>query len=143
MTDRFVEDTAQQNRVRAIWEFFRSMRKDPPASGKTLDSLLLITKTSVDKIRARGGQVIFVRTPSSGPFLMGEKMGFPREKYWNRLLTYTNCPGIHFEDYPVIAHFECPEFSHLKQTDAIIFTKAFIKILREEKGWKFPAGKID
>lgn len=137
MTDRFVHDTAQQNQVRAIWDFVRSISKEPPASGAKLDSLFDIVKKSVDKIRARGGKVIFVRTPSSGPFLMGEKKGYPREHYWNRLLAYTNCTGIHFEDYPVMAHFACPEFSHLSQEDAIVFTKEFIRILKEEKGWRF------
>ena len=141
MTDRFLKDTNQQNQVKGIWAFFRKISKEPPASGHKLDSIFEEVKIAVDKIRARGGQVVFVRTPSSGPFLAGEKMGFPREKYWDKLLAFTNCPGIYFEDYPAIAHFECPEFSHLSQPDAIIFTKNFIKILQEEKGWKFPESK--
>ncbi len=138
MTERFMADTNQQNQVRAIWDFFRKMSKEPPASGGKLDSIFASVKNAVDKIKARGGQVLFVRTPSSGPFLMGEKMGYPREKYWDRLLAITGCPGIHFADYPAIANFICPEFSHLSQPDATVFTKNFIKILGEEKGWKFP-----
>ncbi|HMU09275.1 MAG TPA: hypothetical protein PKC54_04670 [Ferruginibacter sp.] len=138
MTAKFVTDTVMQNKVKAIWSTFRKMSKDPPASGSKLDSILNVVKVAVDKIKARGGQVLFVRTPSSGPFLMGENMGFPRDKYWERILSVTGCPGIHFADYPAIAHFVCPELSHLSQPDAIVFTKHFIKILREEKGWKFP-----
>lgn len=137
MTERFVADTVQQNRTKAIWAFFRNMHKEPPVSGAKLDSIINAVKVSVDKIKARGGQVIFVRTPSSGDLLMGETMGFPRDKYWEKLLSVTNCTGIHFADYPAIAHFICPEFSHLSQPDAIIFTKEFIRILSEEKGWKF------
>ena len=142
MTNFFETDTNQQNQVRGIWDFFRKLSKDPPASGTKLDSILTSVKSAIDKIKARGGQVIFVRTPSSGPYLMGEKKGFPREKYWDRLLTFTNCKGIHFEDYPAIAHFDCPEFSHLKQSDAIVFTENFIKILQEEKGWKFSKSPV-
>ena len=142
MTERFLTDTNQQNQVKGIWDFFRKMSKEPPATGTKLDSIFEEVKIAVDKIKVRGGQVIFVRTPSSGPFLAGEKMGFPREKYWDKLLAFTNCPGIYFEDYPAIAHFECPEFSHLNQADAIVFTKNFIKILLEEKGWKFPDSKF-
>ncbi len=138
MTAAFLTDTAQQNKVRGIWDFFRSISKEKPAAGGKLDSVLMTVKKAVDKIKARGGQVLFVRTPSSGPFLTGENMAFPREKYWERLLSFTNCPGIHFADYPVIANFSCPEFSHLSQPDAVIFTKEFIRILKEEKGWKFP-----
>ena len=134
MTDKFVADTNLQNQVKGIWDFFRKMSKDPPASGGKLDSIFASIKVSVDKIKARGGQVIFVRTPSSGGFLMGEKMGYPREKYWDRLLAITNCQGIHFADYPNIDHFECPELSHLKQSDATLYTKELIKIL-EQKNW--------
>jgi hypothetical protein len=68
---------------------------------------------------------------------MMESIGFPREKYWNRLLAATGCPGIHYADYPAMAHFICPENSHLSLTDAKIFTVSFIKILQEEKGWQF------
>ena len=138
MTDKFSADTVEQNKVKAIWDGFRKMSKDPPASGGKLDSILTRVKLAVDKIKARGGQVLFVRTPSSGAYLMGEKMGFPREKYWDRILSVTNCPGIHFADYPAIDHFICPEFSHLSLQDGVVFTKNFIKILSEEKGWKFP-----
>ena len=137
MTNKFAADTNMQNQVKGVWEFFRKMSKDPPASGGKLDSIMASVKVSVDKIKARGGQVIFVRTPSSGGFLMGEKMGYPREKYWDRLLAETKCAGIYFLDYPAIDHFQCPEWSHLKQSDATIFTENFIKILHEEKGWAF------
>ncbi len=142
MTDQFSADTVEQNKVKNIWDGFRRASKDPPASGAKLDSILNAVKIAVDKIKARGGQVLFVRTPSSGAYLMGEKMGFPREKYWDRILSVTNCPGIHFADYPAIDHFICPEFSHLSLQDGVVFTKNFIKILSEEKGWKFPTNKI-
>ena len=69
---------------------------------------------------------------------MAEKKGYPKEKYWNELLLKTGCEGIHYEDYPAIAGFECPESSHLSLSQAKIFTKEFISILSDEKGWKFP-----
>ncbi|MEO7764170.1 MAG: hypothetical protein ABIR78_07405 [Ferruginibacter sp.] len=138
MTPTFLADTNQQNQQRAIWALFGRLSTEPPVSGTKLDSVLNSIKINTDKIKARGGQVIFVRTPSSGPYFMGESMGFPREKYWERILSITGCPGIHFTDYPVIAHFQCPEFSHLNSSDAIVYTKNLIKILTEEKGWKFP-----
>jgi hypothetical protein len=136
MTDHFSADTTLQNKVKNIWAGFRKASKEPPASGPKLDSILNAVKISVDKIQARGGQVLFVRTPSSGGFKMGESMAFPREKYWDRLLAITQCPGIHYADYPAIDHFVCPEDSHLSLSDAKVFTINFIKIL-SEKGWKF------
>jgi hypothetical protein len=137
MTPKFLADTSLQNRQTAIWRFFASIRTDPPPSGDKLEAILNSVKLNVDKIVNRGGQVIFVRTPSSGPYLMGEEKGFPRTAYWDRLLAVTGCKGIHFKDYPAIAHFVCPEWSHLASDDALIFTKNLIKILQDEKGWSF------
>ena len=137
MTSKFLTDTTLQNQVKGLWVFYRQMSKDPPISGTQLDSLFATVKDDVDKIKARGGEVLFVRSPSSGPFLQGEIMGYPREKYWDRLLTITGCPGIHFADYPAIDHFVCPEFSHLKVSDAVIYTTNIVQIL-EQKGWVFP-----
>ena len=137
MTDKFAADTTLQNIVKNIWYAFGSANKEPPVSGAKLDSIFNAIKVMVDKIKARGGDVLFVRTPSSGGYLMAENMGFPREKYWDRLLANTNCPGVHFSDYPELKHFVCPENSHLSLSQAKDFTISFIKILKEEKGWKF------
>jgi hypothetical protein len=138
MTDKFSSDTTLQNIVKNIWVACIKASKAPPPDGATVDSMIAAVKISVDKIQARGGQVFFVRTPSSGGAKIGETMVFPREKYWNKLLAVTGCPGLHYSDYPAIDHFICPENSHLSLTDAKTFTINFIKILSEEKGWKFP-----
>ena len=145
MTPEFVVDTVLRNKVKSNWAFFAKMSKlAPPMKEAELAAIFKSVKEATDKIKARGGEVLFVRTPSSGPYLQGENRGFPREKYWSKLLAYTNCPGIHFLDYPEIAHFECPEFSHLSQPEAKIFTKHFIEILEKEKGWKLKnPGKIN
>ncbi|HYC39685.1 MAG TPA: hypothetical protein VEB63_04290 [Chitinophagaceae bacterium] len=137
MMDEFMVDTNLQNQVTGNWKFFASINKTPPPTGALLDSIMASVKAGCDKIKNRGGQIIFVRTPSSGPYWQGEQQAFPREKYWDRLLEVTGFPGIHFKDYPPIANFICPEWSHLSPKDAIAFTQEFVKIL-EQKGWKFP-----
>jgi len=137
MTAGFARDEKQCNKVKGNWAFFASLSKGaPPMSDKELNSIFESVKKATDKIKARGGEVLFVRTPSSGPYSQGENKAFPREKYWNKLLAITNCLGIHFLDYPAIDHFICPEFSHLTRPDAIVFTKHFIDILEKDKGWK-------
>jgi hypothetical protein len=137
MSPRFVADTNLQNRVKAIWMGCAAGGGPPPVSGKALDSILNWVKIQVDKIKSHGGDVLFVRTPSSGPAIMGEHQGFPRKDYWDRILTTTGCQGIYFEDYPAIASFICPEWSHLKPADGVIYTKNLVKILEDEKGWTF------
>lgn len=142
MTERFVADTNLQNQVRRVWSSLSVPPKGPPPSKEQVNAgiqaKVQLIKQDIDKLRARGVQLIFVRTPSSGPMRMGEQMGFPREQYWDRILKETGSDGIHFLDYPELSRFECPEFSHLSPKDAITFTQHVARILSNEKGWKFP-----
>ncbi len=137
MTPEFVADTNLQVQVRHVWAY-GMLRRNSPMPKDQMDAIFNSVKTQVDKIKARGGQVLFVRTPSSGPFREAEMKGFPKADYWDRLLSLTGCPGIYFTDYPAMAHFICPEWSHLKPTDAVLYTKALVQILRDDKGWTFP-----
>jgi hypothetical protein len=137
MTPRFVADTSLQNRVKAIWVCLGKIMIGPPPSPGKLDSFCNMIKVATDKIKSRGGQVLFLRTPSSGPMLEGEKKGFSKSRYWDKLLAVTGCPGIFYADYPSLSQFVCPEWSHLKPDDAVIFTKELIKILQRDKGWTF------
>lgn len=142
MTKRFESDTMLQKQVTGLWDFYRMTSKDPPASPAKTDSMIATIHKDIEQIKQRGGQVIFVRTPSSGPYWEGEQRGFPRVKYWDKLLAATGVKGIHFKDYPAIDHFVCPEFSHLKQVDAVVFTQNLAKILEQEQGWKFAKSPV-
>ncbi len=137
MNEEFIRDTNLQVRVRNIWAGFAKMPTEPAVSGKPLDSIMNVVKTATNKIKARGGEVFFTRTPSSGPYLMGEEHDYPRDKYFNRILDETQTQGFHFKDYPSTQNMICPEWSHLAPSDAVAFTKELVKVLKEEKGWKF------
>ncbi len=134
MTDRFLADTNLQNRVRNIWLMLMGMLP-PSIKGKALADNLQNVKEDVEKIRKRGGDVIFLRTPSSGPLPALEAKAFPKREYWNKLLATSGCKGIYYADYPAISHLICPEYSHLKPSDAVIYTKNIVTILKNEKGW--------
>ena len=136
MTDSFLSDTSRVNKVRGIWGFVSKLNPTPPVTGKALDAILASVKHDVDRIRARGGTVIFLRTPSSGPFLMGENMGYPKAKYWDKLLAVTQCKGIHFSEHTALNKLVCPEFSHLSPSDAVVYTKGIIDILKKDTDWK-------
>jgi hypothetical protein len=138
MTDELVNNPNQIKQVTAVWGMLgEMMSKEPPITDAAVDSIISSVKQATDKIKARGGEVIFTRTPSSGPLLAMEKAGFPRERFWNKILAATQCEGIHFEDFPALANFQCPEDSHLSVSQAREYTAALIHIL-QAKGWKFP-----
>ena len=132
MSPEFVSDTSMQAQVKHIW--MAGSIRGRPAGYDTIQQVFREVKACTDKIRSRGGQVLFVRTPSSGVMLETENKFYPRDQYWDALLSYTGCPGLHFKDYPAMAHFVCPEWSHLKPADGIVFTRAFIEAL-DQKGW--------
>lgn len=142
MTDRFVADTAQVGIVKSIWAGLAKMPMPPPMNDAQILAFLQDIRKSTDKIKARGGKVIFVRTPSSGAFRQMELGGFARSRYWDKLLEVTGCPGIHFEDDAATKNLVCPEFSHLNRADAKIYTTAFIKNLSQHQDWNVRSEKF-
>ncbi len=138
MSEIFLRDTLKQQKQKNNWAKVGNLDKSPGISGDSLQTIFKLVKISIDKIKARGGKILFVRTPSSGAYYEAEKINYPRQKYWDSLLLFTNCQGIYFEDYPEIASFVCPEWSHLAPNDGMIYTKTLINILEKEKGWSFP-----
>ena len=88
------------------------------------------TISAVQKIRGRGGKVVFVRLPVSGGLKILEDQTTPRNQIWDPLLQGTGAPGIYFEDYPELASFSCPEWSHLSAGDSVEFSKRLAPHLR-------------
>ncbi|MFT5366703.1 MAG: hypothetical protein ACI8V2_001652 [Candidatus Latescibacterota bacterium] len=128
--DNVVTDDAFAQRIQQIWGPLFSF--GPPLGGPLLDGLLDQIKQDVEKIRARGGDVIFVRLPSKGGLRDLENARWPREAFYERLLTHTGSQGIHFEDYETLLKYSCPEWSHISAADAIPFTRSLISIIRTQ-----------
>lgn len=141
--ESFLSDTNLQKQVTGNWLFFAQLSKQmPPQTPATTDSVFNLIKNATDKITQRGGQVLFVRTPSSGPFWEREQMAFPRDKFWYKLLQMTGQPGIHFKDYPETSGYICPEWSHLSYADAKDYTIHLVSQL-QQKGWRFHRNSSD
>jgi hypothetical protein len=94
--------------------------------GQAIEARFRDTANAVDKLRARGGKVVFVRFPNSGELRKHEDKMTPRAGPWTRLLAETKAPGIYFEDHPELASFDCPEWSHLSAPDSVEFTKRLV-----------------
>lgn len=134
MSDMFLSNPNDLKKQTDIWSKLIMSDPTPSISGQALQVILDEIKIAVNKIQARGGRVIFVRTPSSGPMAEGENQKYPRNKYWDVLLKHTNTHGIHYKDYPQTASLICPEWSHLAPKDAILYTEHLVKLLHQ-KGW--------
>jgi hypothetical protein len=86
---------------------------------------------AVQKLRARGGKIVFVRLPYTGGLKALEDRDTPRAQTWDPLLKGTAAPGIYYEDYPELSGFNCPEWSHLSAGDSVEFSKRLVPHLRK------------
>jgi hypothetical protein len=139
MWSKVENDPAYRALVRGIWIEHLSgpppPTMDTPAKlRKTIDQQIGRAVAAVAKLRARGVQVLFVRPPSTGPYLAFEDKVFPRATTWDVLLQRTGAPGIHFQDYPQLQGYEQPEWSHLSASEAQRFTAALTPLVQREFG---------
>jgi hypothetical protein len=123
-------DRIRQGRIRREKEF---QEKAAPLSDERFMEKVARIDQMVQKIENRGGRVIFIRLPSTGVVRRIEDQTWPREKYWDILAVNTQANAIHFEDYPSLSQFDCPDGSHLDVRDARIFTRSLAEILLEQK----------
>jgi hypothetical protein len=132
MWRRVVEDPTYKELARAVWAYEMPEDEDeekeerPPIDP---DPIFEEVSGHVDRIRSRGGDVVFIRCPSEGIFRDSERERFPKEKYWDSLLVEVDAGGIHFEDNAALQGLELPEWSHLSPEDARIFTRELVPLV--------------
>lgn len=107
----------------------------PPPGEDLITKICADVRESVAAIRARGGEVAFIRPPSAGEYYEREQRRVPRERSWDRLLRETGAFGIHFEDYPEMQGLDLPEMSHLSRASASRFTRAYVAVLSGNIAW--------
>lgn len=128
-------DPAYAALARDIWrEFLDNPPPAPPPdeAKKMFDTMIEELQRDVGAIRARGGEVVFVRYPSTGHFLEVETRAFPRERFFDVVVDSVDAVGVHFDDHPELQDVTIPEWSHISSRDSPRFTRALIQVLRRE-----------
>lgn len=92
--------------------------------------------SAISAIDARGGQVIFIRMPSSGADLVNELSFYPKAECWDRIVAGLSARSIHFMDVPALREFECPDGSHLDHRQSRTFTSALVDELMQRNSLK-------
>jgi len=126
---RIERDPAYQQTVRDTSRFFAAIPMPPPAEAE-IAALVEEARIGIETIRARGGEVVFVRPPSRNSARARERSKFPRRNTWDVLLERTHSVGIHFEDIEELQGLELPESSHLAVHEKAGFTRAIGRHLR-------------
>lgn len=123
---RLEHDRRLSEHMHNVWlQFFPSK----PLDGQTINDGTIRTKVAVDKIRARGGDVVFVRPPSAPDLRAIEDKHVPRAKAWDTILVSTHSNGVHIDDLPAVQDLTLPEGSHLSRGCATVFTDAYLRNL--------------
>ena len=121
---RIEHDQRLRDHARNVWfQLFPPFRQDD----LSIQAILVRSKIAIDKVRARGGDVVFVRPPSAPDLRQVEDQHIARQKGWDALLAYTNAKGIHADDMPTVQHLTLPESSHLSWACSTVFTDAYIR----------------
>ncbi len=123
---RLEHDRRLSGHTSYVWhEFFLPN----PLDDESIKTVFVRTKIAVNKIRARGGDVVFVRPPSAHNLRTVEDKHLSRARGWDALLAYTQTKGIHIDDLPTVQNLTLPEESHLTHACATVFTDAYIRAL--------------
>ncbi len=137
MWPKVENDPVYRDMARSIWA--QNFTGPPPPAMDTPEKAQKVVAkqieravTALDKLRARGVQVVFVRLPSSGDYYAFEQKAIPRAFTWDVLLQKTQAPGIHFEDYPQLQGYTLPEWSHIAPGEVDKFTAALVPLVQEK-----------
>ncbi len=102
-------DYSKGDHTRDDWHIAESTISSPEA----IEARFAALRRDVDKIRARGGNVVFFRMISSKNVREEERKTLPREEYWDRYSDQLGAPALHFEDFPEMREFVALDGSHL------------------------------
>jgi hypothetical protein len=132
MWPRLEADERLRDHARWVWGPFGG---EPRIEAADAERIIAETKRHVNLIRARGGEVVFIRAPSADLYLESENQGQPRARTWDPLLAATATYGIHFEDHAAMRGLSVPEWSHLSGESQRVFTREYVRLLVENVPW--------
>ncbi len=128
MSDKTANDTAFARTVKNVWKSIVEGNDRPPQKEETMTFFTEDAK----KFRARGGNLILLRCPSTGMFKDIESKHLARSDFWEELVKATEAKAYHYADYEQFKNLDCPEWSHLSGPDASFFTTELVKIMKAD-----------
>jgi hypothetical protein len=128
MWPRIETDQRLRDHAREAWDGFKEKF---PYTPQLMAKGHKRAVAAVNKIRARGGEVVFVRPPSTIELRVNEEAQVPKAKGWDPLLRNTRSAGVHFDDLPAAQNLDLPEWSHLTRKCATVFTDAYVRRLTD------------
>jgi hypothetical protein len=123
---RIEHDARLAAHAMSVWN---NWGRQPPVADDVIARTQALTREAVAKIRARGGEVVFIRPPSAPALRVIEDQRLPRARGWDALLAAAGVSGIHADDDAAMQGLVLPENSHLSRRCATVFTDAYVRRL--------------
>lgn len=111
----------------------------PAPSPATFLADLQPVEAWVARLRARGGDVVFVTMPVAGRLPELETRYMPRALYWDAFAQRPGIRALHYADVPALGAIPLPDHSHVRAEDRATLTLALIDAL-QARGWLSTAG---
>lgn len=83
-------------------------------------------REDVARINSRGGAVVFVHLPVSGPVKANEDRLYPRQDYWDVIASQPGVFALHDDDLAMLAGMRTPDYSHIDERDMALFTRTIL-----------------
>jgi hypothetical protein len=120
------------NKITNVWNGFLPSIPSFEAIKDEIPGIIDYYEDVINRFKARGGKIIFVRHKAEEPWNKVTKQFLPREHVWDVFVKQVDCPAYHFEDYSFMSKHTLPDWSHMYVDDAKIYTKDFVNKLIED-----------
>ena len=106
--------------------------EDKERMAEMVESAVEFFAPLVQQLRARGGDVVFVRMPSSGKYLDHDLAANYRELTWDPMVEGVDAVWINSMDYDELSSdLEIPEWSHLSRKSQDDFSRRIVPVLEK------------
>lgn len=143
--DRFMALDFSRSDTSELFENLYSIAESHgrPASPAEMDLILSRIEADVEKIRDRGGEVVFVLMPRCGEIRAIEDARYPRDVYWDVFIQKTAGLTLNAQDDPTLNRYDCPDGSHIDVRDTEAFTADLARAVARSLGARAFLGNAD
>ena len=128
-----VEGSFDNEQILAFW--MRGLSRDPESPERMqemVDTSVEHFVPLIEKLRARGGDAVFIRMPGNGKYLEHAIKTNYRELTWNPMTEGFDAVSINTMDYPELSsELEIPEWAHLSRKSQDDFSRLIVPKLKQ------------
>jgi len=126
-----VEGSFDNEQILAFWMVGLVREPEPPEKmDEMAQAAVDFFSPLVEKLRARGGDIVFVRMPSSGKYLDHDLATSYRDLTWNPMAEGIDAVWINTMDYDELSsELEIPEWSHLSRRSQDDFSRRIVPVI--------------